>query len=130
MAAILVQEGFTSIEEVAYVPTQEFLSIEEFDEAIVEELRNRAKDVLLTKAITEQVSTPEGLEQEVIEMDGMTQELAKEFVAHEILTMEDLAEQSVDELMEIDGMNEELAAELIMRAREPWFKDQATESAS
>ncbi len=130
VAAILVQEGFTSLEEVAYVPTQEFLSIEEFDEAIVEELRNRAKDVLLTKAITEQVSAPEGLEQEVIDMEGVTQELAKEFVAHEILTMEDLAEQSVDELMEIEGMNEELAAELIMRAREPWFKDQATESAS
>jgi transcription termination/antitermination protein NusA len=130
VAAILVQEGFTSIEEVAYVPMQEFLSIEEFDQAIVEELRNRAKDVLLTRAISEQVEAPNELDQEVIQLDGMTQELAKKFVAHEIITLEDLAEQSVDELMEIEGMNEELAAELIMRAREPWFKEQATESVS
>lgn len=125
VAAILVQEGFTSLEEVAYVPTQEMLNIEEFDEEIVEELRNRAKDYLLTKAITqeEQASKAKQPAQDLLEMEGMDQETAFALAGKGVVTMEDLAEQSVDELLDVEGMDSELAAKLIMTAREPWFAE-------
>ena len=126
VAVILAQEGFTSMEEVAYVPVQEMLNIEEFDEDIVEELRNRAKDYLLTKAITQEEETSKAKEpaKDLLEMKGMNEETAYALAGSGVITMEDLAEQSVDELLEIEGLDsEELAAKLIMTAREPWFAE-------
>ena len=122
VAAILVQEGFTSIEEVAYVPVAEMLEVEEFDEDIVNELRERAKDVLLTRAITseEQFSGATPAE-DLLQMEGMDEGLAYVLASKGVVTMEDLAEQAVDDLMEIEGMDEERAAQLIMTARAPWF---------
>jgi N utilization substance protein A len=125
IAVILVQEGFSSVEEVAYVPTQELLEVEEFDENMVEELRGRARDVLITRAIVseEQLGdvTPA---QDLLEMEGMDRELAYVLAGRGVVTMEDLAEQSVDELMEIEGMDEERAGRLIMTARAPWFVEE------
>jgi N utilization substance protein A len=105
---------------VAYVPVTEMLDIEEFDENLINELRQRAKDALLTKAIAKEETqvTPE-----LLEMDGMDDELGFELAARGVITLDDLAEQSVDELMEIQGMDEQRAAALIMKAREPWFAD-------
>jgi N utilization substance protein A len=125
VAVILVQEGFSSIEEIAYVPTSELLQIEEFDEGIVEELRGRARDVLLTQAIATEEKTG-GAEpaEDLLDMEGMDRELAFALAAHEIVTMEDLAEQSVDDLDDIDGLDAERAAALIMTAREPWFAEE------
>jgi N utilization substance protein A len=123
VANILVQEGFTSIEEVAYVPEQELVDVEEFDEDIVKELRNRARDALLTKAIaTEEKIGDARPSNELLNLEGLEEELAYEFAAKGIVTMEDLAEQAVDDLMEFENMDEELAAKLIMKAREPWFE--------
>jgi len=116
IAAILVREGFTSLEEVAYVPIQEFLNIEEFDEDIVQALRDRAKEILESND-----NRPEPA-QDLLTMKGMDEDLAYKLAANEIITMEDLAEQSVEELMDIEGMTEARAAELIMTAREPWFE--------
>jgi len=125
IAVILVQEGFTSVEEVAYVPIEEMLDIEEFDEGMIEELRNRAKDVLLTKALaTEELIGDAKPADDLLGMDGMDEKLALKMAAKGIITMEDLAEQSIDELMEIDEMDEERAGELIMKAREPWFAEE------
>ncbi|TDY02577.1 transcription termination factor NusA [Thiohalophilus thiocyanatoxydans] len=125
VASILVQEGFTTIDEVAYVPMDELLAIEEFDDSIVEELRGRAKDVLLTRAISseETVDSTEPAE-DLLNMEGMDQSLAYKLAGKGICSMEDLAEQSVDELMEVDEMDEEKAAQLIMKAREPWFAEE------
>lgn len=125
VAVILVQEGFSTVEELVYVPLQEMLQIEEFDEGIVEELRSRAKDILLIRAIAseEKLDTAEPAK-DLLEMDGMTKELAFQLAGAGIGTMEELAEQSVDELLEIKNINEERAAELIMTARKPWFEEQ------
>ena len=121
---ILVQEGFSSIEEIAYVPVSELVAIEEFDEEIVEELRRRARDVLLTRAIAQEETQAEPAE-DLLEMKGMDRALAHRLAEHGVITREDLAEQSVDELMEVlEGMDEQLASELIMTAREPWFAEQ------
>ncbi|MCG7911223.1 MAG: transcription termination factor NusA [Candidatus Thiodiazotropha taylori] len=122
VAAILVQEGFTSVDEVAYVPIEEMHSVEEFDEELVEELRNRAKDFLLTRAIANEEAFREPAE-DLLSMDGMDQQLAFTLAGRGVVTMEDLAEQSIDELMEIDGMDEERAGQLIMTARAPWFEE-------
>ena len=129
VAQILAQEGFTSVEEIAYVPEEELLAIEEFDEDIVEELRNRASDALLTKAIAkeEALSDAEPAE-DLLNMEGMTEELAHQLASQGIVTMEDLAEQSVDELMELEGMDEKRAGELIMTARAPWFEEAESEA--
>jgi N utilization substance protein A len=125
VAGILVDEGFTTLEEVAYVPEEEMLAIDGFDEDIVEALRQRAKDVLLTKALVseERFELAEPAE-DLLNMDGMDRDLAVELASRGIATMEDLAEQAVDDLMEISGMSEERAAELIMTARAPWFADE------
>jgi len=125
VAGILVQEGFSSIEEVAYVPIQEMLAIEEFDEDLVEELRNRAKDVLLTRAIAkeEKLGKPQ-LPQELLEIEGMDEGLAAVLAGRGIVTMEDLAEQAVDDLVDIEGMDNERASKLIMTARAPWFANE------
>ncbi len=125
LATILVEEGFTSLEEVAYVPIAEMLEIEDFDEDLVEELRSRAKDVLLTKAIAKEEELEAGEPAEdLLNMDGMDRHLAYELAAKGIVTMEDLAEQSVDELLEFEGLDEEKAAQLIMTARAPWFEQE------
>lgn len=123
VAVILVQEGFSTVEEVAYVPVDEMLNIEEFDEDIVRELRDRAKDMLLTRAISS-VEHLGGSEpaQDLLELEGMDQALAKLLAERGVISREDLAEQSIDELMDIDSMNEERAAQLIMTARAPWFE--------
>jgi N utilization substance protein A len=129
VAAILVNEGFSSIEEVAYVPESELMGVEEFDEDMVKELRGRARDALLTKAITqeEELDTPQ---QDLLDMDGMDKDLAYKLAGRGICTMEDLAEQSVDELLEMSGMTEEKAKALIMTARAPWFADEAAGEAN
>lgn len=122
-AEVLVGEGFTSLEEIAYVPMEEILSIDGFDEEIAEELRNRAKDALLTQAIaSEEDLSSMNVADDLINMEGMDKELALELAKRNILCMEDLAEQATDELMEIAGMTEERAGELIMTARAPWFE--------
>ncbi|EDY87463.1 NusA antitermination factor [gamma proteobacterium HTCC5015] len=122
VATILVQEGFTSIEEVAYVPMAEFQEIEEFDDGIIEELRNRARDALLTKAILNEESDAQP-EQDLLDMETMDEEMAYALAAIGVTTMEELAEQAVDDLMVIDDMDEERASALIMKAREPWFAE-------
>ena len=125
VAAILVQEGFSSIEEIAYVPAAELLEVEEFDEDMVEELRGRARDVLLTRAIVreESLGANEPAE-DLLNLDGMDPELAHTLAGRGVVTQEDLAELAVDELMDIEGMDEERAAALIMAARAPWFAEE------
>ena len=124
VASILVQEGFTTIDEVAYVPLQEMLTIDAFDEDIVNELRSRAKDVLLTRAIAKEESLPDAAPAEdLLGMDGMDRDLAYRLASHGIVTMEDLAEQAVDDLVEIEGVTQQRAADLIMTARAPWFRE-------
>lgn len=122
VASVLVREGFTSLDEVAYVPKQEMLAVEGFDEDLVEELRSRARDVLLTKAIAleEKIDMAEP-EKDLLEVEGMDEHTARLLASHGIRNMEELAEQSVDELMEIKGFDEEQARQLIMAARAPWF---------
>ncbi len=129
VALVLAQEGFSGLEEIAYVPEQEMLDIEEFDADIVGELRSRARDVLLTKAIAneEQLEIAEPA-QDLLEMEGITKELAKLMASKGISTVDELAEQSVDELTEIDSIDAEQAARLIMKARESWFADEPTEA--
>lgn len=126
VATILVQEGFTNMDEIAYVPKQELSTVEGFDENLVEELRNRARDTLLTTAIAveEQISLAEP-EKDLLEMEGMDEHTAHLLASHDIKTREDLAEQSIDELLEIEGIgDEERLKELIMTARAPWFENQ------
>jgi N utilization substance protein A len=129
VAEILVDEGFTTLEEVAYVPLDEMTAIDGFDEDIAEELRARAKDALLTLAIAseEELSSNEPAE-DLLTMDGMDRHLAFVLASRGIVTMEDLAEQGVDDLMDIEDMTEERAGELIMTARAPWFAEEAESS--
>jgi N utilization substance protein A len=124
VAEILVEEGFTTLEEVAYVPLEEMSNIDGFDEDIAEELRARAKDALLTAAIAseEQLGEHEPAE-DLLTMDGMDRHLAFILASREIVTMEDLAEQGVEDLLDIEDMTEERAGELIMTARAPWFAE-------
>ncbi len=126
IAQVLAEEGFTSLEEIAYVPLQEMLEIDGFDEELVEALRERAKAALLTKAIAEEQSL-EMTEpaQDLIEMEGMDRHLAYVLANHGIITREDLAEQSVDDLLDIGEIDEARAAQLIMTARKPWFENHA-----
>ena len=125
VASILVQEGYSSVEEVAYVPLNEMLEIEEFDEEMVNELRNRAKDVLLTRALAqeEELEASQPAE-DLLNMEGMDPHLAYVLASRGVVTMEDLAEQSVDELADIEELDDEKAAQLIMTARAPWFADE------
>lgn len=122
VAVVLVEEGFTSIEEVAYVPLDEMAGIDGFDEDIAEELRARAKDALLTMALASEENISEPAE-DLLTMDGMDDELARVLAARGIISMEDLAEQAVDDLLDIEDMDESKAAELIMTARAPWFAE-------
>lgn len=129
VAEILVEEGFTTLEEVAYVPLDEMSSIEGFDEEIAEELRARAKDALLTQAIAseEELGKHEPAE-DLLTMDGMDRHLAFILASREIITMEDLAEQAIEDLIDIEDMTEERAGELIMTARAPWFAEAEAEA--
>jgi N utilization substance protein A len=123
VAAILVQAGFSSVEEVAYVPAAELASIEEFDEDIVKELRNRARDVLLTQAIASEEQTNEGEPAEdLLQVDGMDDDLAAVLASRGIVTREDLAEQAVNDLTDIEGIDAARAGLLIMAARKHWFE--------
>ena len=123
VATLLVEEGFTTIEEVAYVPVDELTGIDGFDREIVDELRSRAHDALLTREISSGAQgTPA---QDLLGMQGMDQTLAFELAGGGVITMEDLAELSVADLLEInENIGEERAAELIMTARVPWFTDE------
>lgn len=125
VAAILVREGFASLEEIAYVPLHEMMEIDEFDAEIVEALRDRARDVLVTRAIAqeEEMSDTQPAE-DLLGMDGMDEDLAYRLAGQSVKTMEDLAELSVDDLTEMTGIDDQRAAQLIMTARAPWFADQ------
>ncbi|MEJ2401240.1 MAG: transcription termination factor NusA [Xanthomonadales bacterium] len=128
VASILVHEGFSNIEEVAYVPESELLEVEEFDEEIVTEIRRRARDALLTQLIArEEVLDQNAPEADLLALEGMTERLAFRLAEKGVRAQEDLAELSVDELQEIDEMSDEDAAALIMAARAPWFAEEAQE---
>ena len=125
VATVLVDEGFTSVEEVAYVPLDEMKAIDGFDEEIAEELRARAKDALLTRALaSEEKLTSKEPAEDLLAMDGMTRQLADQLCAIDVVTMEDLAEQAVDDLLVIDGLDADKAGQLIMTARAPWFEEE------
>tara|TARA_B100001250_G_C19574794_1_gene689229 strand:- start:138 stop:866 length:729 start_codon:yes stop_codon:yes gene_type:complete len=124
VAILLAQEGFTTIEQVAYVPISELEKIEGFDEKLVNELRERAQDKLLVEAIsTEENLDEHGPEEDLLNLKSVNEELAYSLARNGINTREKLAEQSVDELIDIEGINEEIAAEIIMEAREVWFEE-------
>ena len=120
VADILIAEGFTSLEEVAYVPMQEMLEVEAFDEDTVNELRTRAKDALLTIEIAKEEKVDE-VSQDLRDVEGVTPELIAKLSAGNINTRDDLADLAVDELVELSGMDEALARAMIMKAREHWF---------
>ena len=123
VALILVQEGFSTIEEVAYVPTSELVEIEEFDEDIVNELRNRARDVLLTQAIVQEEKIDEAEPAEdLLSLEGMDKGLAFTLASKGVVTREDLADLATDDLLELNEMDQEVAAALIMKARAHWFE--------
>jgi len=124
IAGILVDVGLNNIEEIAYIPVDEMLEIEGFDEELVEALRTRAKDALLISAIAseEKIETAVPSE-ELMAMEGMDEELAHQMAAKGIVTLDDLAEQAIDDIIEFTGMTEERAGKLIMKARESWFAE-------
>jgi N utilization substance protein A len=131
VAGVLIEEGFASLEEVAYVPLEEMLAIEGFDEDIVLELRNRAKDALLTQALASEEALEGAAPAEdlkaLIEEQGQESRLAFVLAKNGIITQEDLAEQATDDLVELDelGLDEAQASALIMAARAPWFAEEA-----
>ena len=124
VALILAQEGFSTIEEVAYVPTSELVEIEEFDEDIVNELRNRARDILLTQAIVQEEKIDDSEPaQDLLDLEGMDRNVAFKLASKGIVTREDLAELATDDFLEIyEEMDQEVAAALIMKARAHWFE--------
>jgi N utilization substance protein A len=128
VATILVQEGFSTIEEIAYVPTNELLAIEEFDDDIVRELRNRARDVLLTQAIATEESADGTPSEDLLGVEGMDAALAAALAARGICTREDLAEQAIEDLEGIEDLDDARAGKLIMAARAHWFTDGAVSS--
>jgi N utilization substance protein A len=123
VATILVQEGFSTIEEIAYVPQAELAAIDEFDDDMVKELRNRARDMLLTQAIASEETLDQSMPaDDLLLLEGMSPDLALTLARRGVRTREDLAEQSVDELADIEGLAADKAAKLIMTARAPWFE--------
>jgi N utilization substance protein A len=129
IADILIVEGFTSLEEVAYVPLQEMLEIESFDEDTVNELRTRAKDALLTMDIAREESV-EGVSQDLRDLGGLTPQLIAQLADAGVHTRDDLADLAVDELTDITGQSSDEAKTLIMKAREHWFTGQAATTAA
>ena len=120
IADILIAEGFTSLEEVAYVPLQEMLEIESFDEDTVNELRTRAKDALLTMEIAREARVEE-VSQELRDLEGLTPDLIAKLAEGGVHKRDDLADLAVDELVDMTGVDETSAKALIMKAREHWF---------
>jgi N utilization substance protein A len=124
VAILLAQEGFSSIEQVAYVPVSELEKIDGFDEKLVNELRERAQDQLLIEAIsTEEDLDKHGPDEDLLSLESVTEELAYALARSGIYNKDKLADQSVDEIIEIEGIDEELAGIIIMEARADWFKD-------
>ena len=123
VAIALTNEGFTSLEEIAYVPVQELLEVDGFDQALVNELRERAKAALLTQAIAEEQALEVEPAADLLEMEGMDKSTAYKLASHGVVTRENLAEQSVDDLLDIGDISEDAAAKLIMTARKIWFND-------
>lgn len=121
LADLLIEEGFSTLEEVAYVPLAEMLEIDGLDEELVNELRNRARNVLLTEAIATEEQL-ENVSEDLIGLEGMCKEIAAKLAGHDVKTRDDLAELAVDELMEITGIDETRAKELILKARAHWFE--------
>jgi len=124
IADLLIAEGFTSLEQVAYVPLEEMLEIESFDEDTVSELRTRAKDALLTMEIAIEENTG-GAALELRDLEGLNAELIGKLADGGVHVLDDLADLAVDELTEITGLSEDEAKALIMKAREHWFTDDA-----
>jgi len=120
VADILIAEGFSSLEEVAYVPLQEMLEMDAFDEDTVHELRTRAKDALLTMEIAREENV-EAVSQDLRDLDGLTPELIAKLADGGVNSRDDLADLAVDELVEMTGIDDEAAKALIMKAREHWF---------
>src|SRR5918995_3688546 len=125
VANILIEEGFSTMEEIAYVPINELMEIESFDEGTVNELRNRARNALLVAAIANEEKM-EGVDPEMLKLEGMDTQLAAKLVENNVRTRDDLADLAVDELSEMTGMDAELAKKLIMAARAHWFTDKET----
>lgn len=125
IALALVEEGFTTLEEVAYVPINEMLEIEGFDEELVQALRQRAKDVLLTQELaTEEQLESAQPQEDLLTLEGMNEHLALVLASQGIVSMEDVAELSIDELVEVSGLDDETSGKLIMAARAPWFENE------
>ena len=124
IASILVEVGLSNIEEIAYIPAEEMMEIEGFDKELVDALRSRAKDALLIKAIAseEKIETSEP-SADLLALEGVDEKLAHEMAAKGIITVDDLAEQAIDDIIEFTGMTEDRAGKLIMKARESWFAD-------
>ncbi len=123
IAAILIEEGFTSLEEVAYVPIQEMMDIDSFDEETINELRARAKDALLTQELAREESV-DSVSQDLRDLEGLTPELIAKLADAGVQTRDDLADLAVDELTDLTGQSEDDARALIMKARAHWFTDQ------
>ena len=123
VADILIQEGFSTLEEVAYVPLAEMLEIDAFDEATVNELRERARNVLLTEAIVDEEQL-EKVADDMLNLDGMDKALAANLAKSGITDRDSLADLAVDELMEMSGIDEERAKALITVARAHWFAEE------
>jgi transcription termination/antitermination protein NusA len=121
LADLLIEEGFSTLEEVAYVPLAEMLEIDGLDEGIVNELRNRSRNALLTEAIATEEKL-ENVSDDLISLEGMTKELAAKLAEHDVKTRDDLAELAVDELTEMTGIDDERAKEIILKARAHWFE--------
>lgn len=121
VADILVQEGFNTLEEVAYVPLEEMMEIEAFDEATVNELRSRARNALLTQAIASEEQVEHNME-DLLKIEGMDEETARTLAGKGVGTQDQLADLDAEELVEMTGMDNERANQLIMTARAPWFE--------
>ncbi|MGE5526457.1 MAG: transcription termination factor NusA [Rhodospirillaceae bacterium] len=122
VADILVQEGFSTLEEVAYVPLNEMLEIESFDEATVNELRSRARNALLTQAIVSEEKVEHDIT-DLMKVDGMDNDTARLLASKGVNTQEELADQGTEDLVELTGLEAERAKQLIMAARAPWFAE-------
>ncbi|MDA8109400.1 MAG: helix-hairpin-helix domain-containing protein, partial [Betaproteobacteria bacterium] len=126
VANILIQEGFSTLEEVAYVPIQEMMEIEAFDEGTVNELRSRARNALLVQEIASEEKV-EGVGQDLLALEGMDNALAAKLAENGVRTRDELADLAVDELSEMTGIDAERAKTLIMAARAHWFAEAASE---
>ena len=123
VAEILADEGFDSMEAIAYAETEKLLAIKEFDEQLVEDLKNRASDALLTMAISDENKSEDDASNELIDLESVDQALLLKLMNHGIANREELAEQAVDDLLQIEGIDKDKAADLIMEARIPWFQN-------